>query len=214
MNEQVASFCPACGNVIKVGNKFCTSCGVKLDDISVNEITSETPPQSQTADVMTMESSILEGWEISSDRMEYYEKIISTDPVGNPIITSKCKLDRENGLLIVSDNGFAWRIRMGFTTGFGSIGKSKWVRWHDVSNITPRKEGVILVELKIRKYGSLLLDGAGNPRKKRWKFTIQQNKDEPRPNFIQRQQNFNNIMSEIYNRNKGETDPPTSDSRM
>ena len=223
MDSQEKWLCPACGKAIKVGLSFCTNCGANLSEYEGIETTSEVPPQPQTAieapsppqtGVNVGGSSLIEGWEISTDRIDKYEKMISTDPIGNPIITSKCKLDRENGLLVVSDNGFAWRIQMGFTTGFGSAGKSKWVRWHDVSNITPRKDGVILVELKIRKYGSLLLDGAGNPRKKRWKFTIQQNKEEPRPNFIQRQKDFNNIMSELYERNKGEADPPTSDSRM
>jgi len=159
--------------------------------------------------------TILEGWEVSPDRIAKYEKMLSSDPmIGDPLLTSKCKLDRENGLLLVSDNGFAWRIQMGFTTGFGSTGKSKWIRWHDVADIIPKKNGQILVELKIRKRGSLLLDKNDNIKIKKWKFTIKPNKGEPKAHWLQRQGSFNNMMLEIFNHNKVETDPDTSDSRM
>ena len=105
---------------------------------------------------------IREGWEVSPDRGPMYEKIMSKDPVGDPIITTKTKLDRENGFLVVSDNGFAWRIKMGMSTSMYSAGKSKWIRWHDVAGMQPKKPGVLIVELKIRKKGALILDGKGN----------------------------------------------------
>ena len=82
---------------------------------------------------------IMSGWEVSPDRVEKFEKMLSTDPVGDPIITSKCKLDRENGFIVASDNGFAWRIQTGFSTSMYSMGKSKWVRWHDVDRIDLKK---------------------------------------------------------------------------
>jgi len=82
-----------------------------------------------------------------------------------------------------------------------SAGKSKWIRWHNVANIIPKKDGQILVEIKLRKWGSLILDNKGYYKIKKWKLTIRQNKGEPKPNFRQRQGYFHNIMSEIYNHN-------------
>ncbi len=156
----------------------------------------------------------MKGWEVSPDRVSIFEKILSSDPIDDPIITSKCKLDNENGFLIVSDNGFSWRIKMGMRSGIASSGKSKWVRWHDVADIVPKKPGQILVLLKIRKKGSLLIDKKGNPKIKKWKLTLNKNKNEPTDHFRQRQPYFNQIMSEIHNNNKVDIDPPTSDSRM
>lgn len=153
----------------------------------------------------------MEGWEVSRDRIEKYQKMLSMDAVGDPIITSKCKLDRANGFLIVSDNGYAWRITGGSAI---SAGSSKWIRWHDVANLIQTKPGQILVEMKLRKKGLLIADKFGNPKIKKWKLTIKPNKGEPGANFKQRQQYFHNLTSQIYNRNKVVTDPPTSDSRM
>ena len=93
---------------------------------------------------------ILNGWEVSSDRVEKYEKMISQDPVGDPVIASKCKLGTDNGLLIASTNGFSWRISAGMRTSMYSMGKSKWVRWHDVDRIDLKKEGYLLTYLKLR----------------------------------------------------------------
>ena len=95
-----------------------------------------------------------------------------------------------------------------------SRGKSKWVRWHDVANIIPKKNSQVLVELKIRKKGSLILNKKGNYKVKRWKLTIRQSKGEQKAQWIQRLESYNKIISDIYLRNKVETDPPTSDSRM
>ncbi len=209
MVQQEKSTCPACGKVTKIGQKFCISCGIKLSEVSETVTTTVAPPQLQTTENFPMK-----GWEVSPDRIKMYEKIMSLDPVGDPIITSKCKIDRENGFLIVSDNGFAWRIKMGMTTSMYSSGKSKWVRWHDVANIIPKKNGQILVELKIRKNGALIVDGKGKYKIKRWKLTIKPNKGESSYPWKQRLDTFNNIISEIFNRNKVDTDPPTSDSRM
>ncbi len=207
--------CPNCDKDLENNQKFCTYCGTQLSEGNETITSSRAPPQSQTTNQRAeVRKNLLEGWEVSPDRINMYEKILSTDPIGDPIITSKCVLDNENGFLIVSDNGFSWRIKMGMRSGLASSGKSKWVRWHDVANIIPKKYGQILVELKIRKKGSLLIDKKGIPKIKKWKLTIRQNKGEQKDHFRQRQPNFNQIMSEIHNKNKVDIDPPTSDSRM
>jgi len=158
---------------------------------------------------------IMEGWEVSPDRIEKYEKMLGQDDVGDPIITSKCRLSKENGFLLVSDNGFAWRIQVTYMRGsLMSMGKSKWVRWHDVNNIQLQKPGVIILWVNKRKDGALIVDGKGNPKQKKWKLILQQNKNEPKPHFRQRQADFFNIFAEIYNRNRVETIPSTSDSRI
>ncbi len=50
---------------------------------------------------------IMSGWEVSPDRVDKFEKMLNTDPVGDPIITSKCRLGKDNGLLVASNNEFA-----------------------------------------------------------------------------------------------------------
>jgi len=159
---------------------------------------------------------IMSGWDVSTDRIGKYEKMISTDPVGDPIITSKCRLARENGFIIASNNGFAWRIQMTAMRGsMYSSGKSKWVRWHDVDRIDLKKEGVLISYIKVRtKSGTLKVDGNGNPKLKKWPLILQQNKNEEKSHFRQRQAAFFGIMSDIFNQYKGDTDPPISDSRI
>jgi hypothetical protein len=158
---------------------------------------------------------IMSGWEVSSDRVEKYEKMMSQDAIGDPIITSKCKLNKDLGFLVASNNGFAWRIQAGMRTSMYSMGKSKWIRWHDVDRIDLKKEGVILVYIKVRdKDGTLKIDGKGNPKLKKWQFVANQNKNEDKGHFAQRRAAFFSIMSDIFNQNKGDVDPPTSDSRM
>lgn len=158
---------------------------------------------------------IINGWEISPDRVEKYNKMLSTDPVGDTILTSKCRLGKDNGLIVVSDNGFAWRIQAGMGTSMYSMGKSKWVRWHDVSRVDPKKDGFILTYIKVRdKNGNIKVDGKGNPKLKKWPLILRQNKNEEKGHFVQRRSDFYNIMSDIFNRNKVDTDPPTSDSRI
>ena len=157
---------------------------------------------------------IMEGWEVSPDRIEKYEKILSSDDIGDPIITSKCKLDRENGFIVASNKGFAWRIQMGYGTSMMSMGKSKWVRWHDVDRITEKKVGILLMYLKVRtKDGTLKIDGKGNPKLKKWVLKCHPNKGEDKGHYAQRRADFYNIMSDLHNRNAGDTDPPTSDTR-
>ncbi len=158
---------------------------------------------------------IMSGWEVSPDRVEKYEKIMSSDPVGDPIITSKCKLGNENGFLVASNNGFSWRIKMGMGTSMYSSGKSKWIRWHDVSRIDLKKVGIIYAYIKARdKNGNLKVDGRGDPKLKKWALKCHPNKNEDKGHYVQRRADFYNIMSDIFNQNKSDTDPPTSDSRM
>jgi len=159
---------------------------------------------------------ILEGWEVSSDRVEKYEKMMSTDNVGDVILTSKCRLNKENGFIIASNNGFAWRITITAMRGSPMrSGKSKWVRWHDVDRIDLKKVGVLYAYVKKRdSNGALKLDGKGMVKIKKWPLIVQQNKNEDKGHFRQRQAAFFNIMSDIFNQNKGDTDPPTSDSRI
>ena len=156
---------------------------------------------------------IMSGWEVSPDRVEKFEKILSSDPVGDPIITSKCRLGKDNGLLVAGNNGFAWRIQTGYGTAMYSMGKSKWVRWHDVDRID--QKGFLLVYIKVRaKNGPVKLDGKGNPKLKKWRLLLNKNKDEEKGHFMQRAAAFHKIMSDIFDQNKGDTDPPTSDSRI
>ncbi|MFX1337812.1 MAG: zinc ribbon domain-containing protein [Promethearchaeota archaeon] len=203
MVQQDQSFCSECGNPVKKGQSFCSYCGSKLSEIAVTNITSRAQLQFP-----------IKGWEIAPERVKKYEKAMQELPIGDPIITSKCKLDRAFGLLIVSDVGFAWIIKETMRTSRWNIGKKKWVRWHDVYSIVPKYQGQIQVTVKIRKNGTLQLDNDGNYKTKRWKLTINKNKREEEAHWRDRQASFNNIMLEIYNRNKGETDPPTSDSRI
>ena len=158
---------------------------------------------------------IMSGWEVSSDRVEKYEKIISSDDIGDPIITSKCKLGKDIGFIVASNNGFSWRIQGGMRTSMYSMGKSKWVRWHDVGRIDQKSEKVIIAWIKVReKNGPLKLDGKGNPKLKKWPLVLSQNKNEEKGHFLQRRSNFYKIMSDLFNQNKGDIDPPTSDSRI
>jgi hypothetical protein len=164
---------------------------------------------------------IIEGWEVSPNRIEKYEKIVSSDQVGEPILTSKCALNNDNGFLIVSENGIAWRIKVSagqvFQMGAMSAalsGKSKWIRWCDVFYIEPKKKGQILVAIKKRQNGILNLDKKGNYRLNKWTLTIKPNSEETGENFSDRQRSFKSIMFEIFDQYKVEDDPPTSDSRM
>jgi len=153
---------------------------------------------------------IISGWEVSPDRIEKYDKIMSTDDVGEPIITSKCKLGPNNGYIVASNNGFAWRIQGGLVPGF-----SKWVRWHDVDRIDLKREGFLLAYIKVReKNGILKLDGKGIPKLKKWALQLRQNNNEEYGHYLQRRSNFYQIISDIFNQNKGDSDPPTSDSRI
>ncbi|MBY9018187.1 MAG: hypothetical protein KGD66_05070, partial [Candidatus Lokiarchaeota archaeon] len=90
-----------------------------------------------------------------------------------------------------------------------------WVRWYDVDRIDLKKEGFLLVYLKVReKNGPLKLDGKGNPKLKKWPLILNRNKDEDKGHFEQRRSAFHKVFSDIFNQNKGNSDPPTSDSRI
>jgi len=160
---------------------------------------------------------IMSGWEVSPDRIEKYNKIMSTDDVGDPIITSKCKLSwagrgMANGYIVVSNNGIAWRIYGG---SYVTAGKSVWVRWFDVSRIDRKKDGFLIVKIKRREpNGSLWMDRKGNLKLKQWSLKLKRNKYEDNGHFLQRRSDFYNILSDIFNQNKGDSDPPTSDSRI
>jgi hypothetical protein len=163
---------------------------------------------------------MIEGWEISPDRVEMLEKILDTDPVGDPVITSKCRLSDkktniENGLLVASNDGFAWRIKMGYSSSLMSAGKSKWVRWHDVAGFIPKKPGFLILELKSRKKGGpVIVDKKGNYKVKKWRFFLDKNKGEEKAHYKERVKVFDQIMMDLWNKNKGDSDPPTSDSRI
>lgn len=155
---------------------------------------------------------IMSGWEVSPDRVEKYDKMMSTDDIGEPIITSKCKLRSNNGFLVASNNGFAWRIHG--ASGLAGIGMSKWVRWHDVGKIERKRVDLLLLYVKLRKKnGNLILDKKGNPKLIKWPLRLRQNKNEEYGEFLQRRSDFSYIMSDLFNQNKGDTYPPTSDSR-
>jgi len=160
--------------------------------------------------------SVLKGWELSPDRKELYDKIIEQDPIEDPILISKCRLGKNHGLLVVSDNGFAWALKFSFRSSWWDMGKTKWVRWHDVSRIIPAKpkKGYIKVECYKRKNGELVTKRSGTPKVFRWKVIVERNKGEDKSHFKQRRSDFYRLMEEIYNRNKPSEIPVTSDSRM
>ena len=138
-----------------------------------------------------------------------------TDPIGDPIITSKCKRRDDKGFLIASNNGFAWRIKLQMSP-YAELyaGKSRWVRWHDVHDITGKRDGVLLITVKKQKKGKLIVDSKGNPKLLNWKMVLKKNKKEDKAHFLQRKAAFYDIMVDLFNQNKGEIDPPTSDSRI
>ena len=165
-----------------------------------------------------------EGWEVSPDRHKEFEQMLSTDEVGDPILTSKGK-QYAPGFLIVSNMGIAWRDKKSVSISlvktldavFGSSGgkSSYWIRWHDVATITspPQKPGRILVEVNKRKKGVLLINRRGIPKTKNLWFFIKRNRNETYIHFEQRKAEFFGIMKELYKQYKSDANPPTSDSR-
>jgi hypothetical protein len=144
--------------------------------------------------------------------------MLASDDVGDVILTSKCKLRAgmsiDNGLLVVSNNGWSWRIQAGMNTSMLSK-TSKWVRWHDVGKLENKKNKVVFVYVKAReKNGPVKLDGKGNPKLKKWFFVLDKNKDEDKAHYLERRAAFFGILNDIWNANKGDADPPTSDSRI
>jgi len=172
----------------------------------------------------------MQGWEISPDRIKIYEKMMENDFIGDPIITSKCVIEgidilSQKGVLIVSTNGYAWRskssagriVASGIMCGAISAGraaavKSKWMRWHDIADIVPKKDRSVIMIVKRRENGALVLNKKGKYKTRMWRLFVKSNKGEPKAHFKQRKQDFSNIMRDIWNRYKGEGDPPISDS--
>ncbi|TXT61872.1 MAG: hypothetical protein BAJALOKI1v1_1090010 [Promethearchaeota archaeon] len=158
---------------------------------------------------------MIEGWEVSPDRKKVLEKMLSTDPIGEPLLVSKCQLQADRGTIIASDNGFSWRIKMTGNTALIKAGKSKWVRWYDVNQIINEKpnKGMIKIEMFKRKKGALVTKN-GKPKVFRWRFILNRKKNEPKDHFKQRRQDFYRVMNEIFQRNKPDEIPAVSDSRM
>jgi len=163
--------------------------------------------------------TVLEGWELTPDRRERFDKIMDEYDIGDPILISKCKLAKRHGLLVVSDKGFAWRFKMSFASANiwrATSGKSKWIRWHDVARIIPEKErkGKIKIEMYKRKGDGTLKMRWGKPKVFRWRAIVQRNRGEDKRHFKGRRKDFYRLMNEIYKRNKVEQPPPYSDSNM
>ena len=156
---------------------------------------------------------ILPGWEMSPDRKAWFEKIKSIYNVGDPILTSKCKRSQDNGVLLVTDRGFAWRLKIGFRNVLLDPGRTKWwIRWHDLYEILPKKPGKIIIRVKKREKGKLLLDENGNYRLARLVLQLVRNKNEEKDHWLQRQNSFNDIFMQLHEKYRGDIDPPTSDT--
>lgn len=156
----------------------------------------------------------MDGWEISPDRIEWFEKISSKYDIGDTILTSKCSREKDNGFLVVSDKGFAWRIKMGFRSSYWKSGQNMWIRWHDLYTIIQKKPGVIFVHVKKRnmKTKELIFDKKGNYNFKKWKLVLVRNENEEKSHFINRQQTFNDLFIQIWESHKTSEDPSHSDT--
>jgi len=159
---------------------------------------------------------LIEGWEVSPDRQYKFEQMLSTDDVGDPILTSKCNDFNYSGILLVSNKGIAWRRKRTIIDGIeiAWTKSSRWVRWHDVADIIPLRPGLIQIKVKRRKDGLLLTDKRGIPKTKNLKFQIERNKKETKIHFKQRKAEFFGIMMDLFDQYKSDTNPPTSDSRF
>ena len=84
-----------------------------------------------------------------------------------------------------------------------------------MADIIPIKPGFILIEVKKRKKGLLLIyKRFGIPKTKDWRLQIERNEYEKKNHFKQRKAEFYSIIMEIFNQYKSDTNPPTSDSRI
>ncbi|MFW9864712.1 MAG: hypothetical protein ACFFEN_01310 [Candidatus Thorarchaeota archaeon] len=63
-----------------------------------------------------------------------------------------------------------------------------------------------------KRIGGVLLDKKGRYRLIKWKLTLIKNKYEQGLHFRQRRALFGNIMIDLFNQNRVETEPSTSDS--
>lgn len=157
---------------------------------------------------------IKEGWEISPDRVEWYEKITGRYDVGDPFLTSKCMRGKDNGFLVVSDKGFAWRIKMGFSSSMWQSGENMWIRWHDLYEVIPKKPGIILIKVKKRNMKSkeILLNKKGDYIFKKWALKIVRNAKEEKENWLNRQQTFNDLFIKTWEEHQLAEDPAQSDT--
>ncbi len=165
---------------------------------------------------------ILPGWEMSPDRKTFFEKIKSMYDVGDLILTSKCKRNDDNGVLLATDRGFAWRIRWTPGSWKWRIGTNMWIRWHDLYEILPKKPGKVIIKVKKRekgkllldRKGKLLLDRKGNYRLAQWRLLLVRNKNEDKDHWLQRKNSFNDIFIQLHEKYRGDSDPPTSDTNF
>jgi len=164
--------------------------------------------------------TIKTGWEVSSDREKQFEDLMANNPIGNPIITSKCIFDGKKGFLVLGDNGFAWKVKIGVGSTLLDVGKKKWVRWYDVADILSKKKGEVEVLAYERmKTGDIKLDtGAfsstkGELKTKKLKLKLMKNKKEPKDQWKEREESFHSVLMEIFSKYKVESPPAESDSK-
>lgn len=148
--------------------------------------------------------TIKEGWEVSSDRIKQFDRLLII--TGDAIVTSKCKLSNDLGFLVASERGLAWMVHISGRTAFkmDRTNTWNWWAWSAITDITEENSGQILFNSKLYdKTGHPKMDKEGNQKLKRSRLTLLPNKNEEEEHFRQRQRDFANIVIEIYNRNKG-----------
>lgn len=149
--------------------------------------------------------TIKEGWEVSSDRIKQFERLLII--TGDAIITSKCKLSNDLGFLVASERGLAWWLHVSGRTAFkmAPTNKGKWWAWSGITDITEENSGQILFKSKLYDNKGIFpkMDKEVNQKLKRSRLTLLPNKDEEEEHFKQRQRDFADIVIEIYDRNKG-----------
>jgi hypothetical protein len=124
---------------------------------------------------------------------------------GDAIITSKCKLANDLGFLVASETGLAWFLHVSGRTAFKMDRTNiwNWWSWSVITDITEENSGQILFKSKLYdKKGHPKMDKEGNQKLKKSRLTLLRNKDEEEAHFRQRQLDFADILTEIYNRNK------------
>lgn len=158
------------------------------------------------------------GWEVSPDREKQFQAIVETVPIGEPIITSKCKVDGDNGFLVAGKNGWAWTGKAGLmkliTGDFWSLGKKKWVRWYDVYKMGYNEKGLAVVEaVKRNKDGTVKKKKDGVPKTKAMILIADRNKDEPKDKWKERKKMFGEEFYMIFEKNKARVPPAETDSK-
>lgn len=161
--------------------------------------------------------TVLEGWELSPDRRKKFDQLMIQFDVGDPILISKCKLATRQGLIVVSDNGIFWRLKV--TAGLVlkyphnpwlqmselKFGNNKWIRWENIHRLIPEKprKGKIKIEMYRRdREGNIRRKRSGKPVVFRWRATLKRNKGENRKHFKARRRDFYRLLNEIFQRNK------------